>query len=185
MANRYALDPGRSRFTVQAFASGLLSFFAHSPTFAVRDFACTLDFGGGAITDLRVVVTVHAAALELVDNVKPADRVEIEARMRTEVLEPAAFPDIRFEAAVIANERVSPGQYRVRLSGPLALHGVTQPQQLDADLLIFDDGVRLRGECPLRLSEFRIKPVTALVGAIRLKDELKVAFDLVALPEAP
>ena len=36
--NRYRIDPGRSRFTVQAFATGLLSAFAHSPTFAVRDF---------------------------------------------------------------------------------------------------------------------------------------------------
>ena len=30
--------PGQSRFTVQAFAAGLLSFLGHSPTFAVRDF---------------------------------------------------------------------------------------------------------------------------------------------------
>ena len=36
---RYRLGPELSQFTVQAFASGMLSFLGHSPTFAVRD--CT------------------------------------------------------------------------------------------------------------------------------------------------
>ncbi len=34
MMSRYRLDNKSSRFTVQAFATGLLSFAAHSPTFA-------------------------------------------------------------------------------------------------------------------------------------------------------
>jgi polyisoprenoid-binding protein YceI len=185
MGDRYQIDPGRSRFTVQAFAGGVLSFFAHSPTFAVRDYAGTMDFEAGAIDGLRVAVTVATGGLELVDQVKAADRAEIETRMRGEVLEIATYPEIRYEAAVLAGERASAGQYRLRLGGPLALHGVTRDHQVVAELLIFDDGVRLRGQCPLRLSEFRIKPVTALAGAIKLKDELKVSFDLAALPEKP
>ena len=39
MTTRYRFDPSLSRFTVRAFASGLLSFVGHSPTFAVRQFA--------------------------------------------------------------------------------------------------------------------------------------------------
>jgi hypothetical protein len=41
MSTRHQIDAGRSRFTAQAFAGGLLSFFAHSPKFAVRDFAAS------------------------------------------------------------------------------------------------------------------------------------------------
>jgi polyisoprenoid-binding protein YceI len=185
MPTRYKLDPGHSRFTVQAFASGLLSFFAHSPTFAVRDFAGVLRFDGDAIAGMRLEMIVKADALALVDNVKATDRAEIEGRMRTEVLATAAFPEIKIEAAVVASERVSPGRYRVRVGGPLALHGVTRSQQADAELLIFDDGMRLRGESVLCLSDFGIRPVTALGGAIKLKDGLKVSFDLAALPEGP
>ena len=33
------------------------------------------------------------------------------------------------------------------------------------------------------MSEFGIRPVTALGGTIKLKDELKLSFDLAALPE--
>jgi polyisoprenoid-binding protein YceI len=185
MGTRYRLDPAHSRFTVQAFGGGMLSFLAHSPTFAVRDFAGAVDFEGDAVAGMRVEMTVRAGALQLVDNVKPADRTEIEGRMRGEVLEITTYPEVRLELTVSASERVEPGRYRLRLGGSLALRGVSHPHRADADLRIFDDGVRLRGESSLRLSEYHIKPVTALGGAIRLKDDLKVSFDLAALPEAP
>jgi polyisoprenoid-binding protein YceI len=185
MGTRYRFDPGHSKLTVQAFAGGLLSLFAHSPTFAVRDFTGVVDFEGDAVAGLRLELTVRSGSLELVDNVKPADRADIEGRMRGEVLETAKYPEIRYEAAAVTSERVEPGHYRVRLAGPLALHGVTREHRADAELLLFDDGVRLRGASALRLSEYRIKPVTALAGAIKLKDELKVSFDLAALPEGP
>jgi hypothetical protein len=53
---------------------------------------------------------------------------------------------------------------------------------VDAELLVFNDGVRLAGRSVLRMSEYGIAPVTALGGAIRLKDELRVSFDLAGLP---
>ena len=34
------------------------------------------------------------------------------------------------------------------------------------------------------MSEFGIKPVTAVAGSIRLKDEVKLSFDIGGLPEA-
>jgi hypothetical protein len=34
------------------------------------------------------------------------------------------------------------------------------------------------------MTAFEIRPVSALGGAIKLKDELRVSFDLVAFPEA-
>ena len=185
MATRYRLDPSHSRFTVQGFASGLLSMFAHSPTFAVRDFVGVIDFGDGLIANMRLDMTVRANSLDLVDNVKPADRADIEGRMRSEVLETAAHSTIGFRATVVSSERLEPGQYRLHLGVSVSLHGVTRSQPVDADLLLFDDGVRLHGESLLRLSDYGIHPVTALAGAIKLKDELQVSFDLAAVPEGP
>jgi hypothetical protein len=54
---------------------------------------------------------------------------------------------------------------------------------MEAELLVFEDGIRLAGECPMRMSEYHIRPVTALAGAIRLKDELRIRFDVAAVPE--
>jgi polyisoprenoid-binding protein YceI len=181
---RFRFDPGLSRFTVQAFASGLLSFLGHSPTFVVRDFAGDVSWDESPGRRLHLELTVRADSLELTDQVKPADRREIEATMRGDVLETRAYPDIDFRSVEAAAEPVEQGRYRVRIGGTLALHGVTRRHSLTADLVVFSDGVRLRGESAMRLSDYRIKPVTALGGTIRLKDDLRVAFDIAGLPEA-
>jgi polyisoprenoid-binding protein YceI len=176
-------DPNLSRFTVQAFASGMLSFLGHNPTFAVRDFTGTASFEGSGVTGLRVELSINAGSLQLLDQVKPADREDMEGRMRREVLEVATCPRIAFHSTAVSGEEVGQGRYRVRISGQLSLHGVSRLQQVEGELLVFPDGVRLRGERTLRMSEYGIRPVTALGGTLRLKDELKVSFDLAAEPE--
>ncbi len=182
MPTRYRFDPGQSRFTVQAFAAGMLSFLGHSPTFAVHDFGGRLTVEGGA-AGRGLELLVRADTLTLLDQVSAADRREIEGTMRRDVLETARYPQIFYEAAKVAADLVSPGHYRLRIGGRLVLHGVTRPQPLAAVLLVFDDGIRLQGETPLRLSEYRIRPVTALAGTIRLQDEVKLSFDISGLPE--
>ncbi len=184
MSTRYRMDPGRSRFTVQAFAGGLLSFFAHSPTFVVRNFDGEVRLDSDTLASAAVNVIVRADSLELVDNVRPADRQEIENRMRREVLEVGAFPEIRFESTEIIATATAADRNLVRITGLLSLHGVTNRERVDAALSLYDDGIRLAGEFPLRLSDYRIRPVTALGGSIVLRDELRVAFDLVAMKEA-
>lgn len=180
---RYRWDPAMSRFTAQAFATGALSFFGHSPSFAAREFRGELDLDQGQIQALDLVV--DAGSLALVDQVSPSDRAEIEGRMRTDVLETAAYPEVAFRTEQVAIDVVGPGRYRLRIGGRLSLHGVTGPHRLEAELTIFEDGIRLHGGCPLRMSDYGIKPVSALGGTIRLKDEVNLSFDLAGSPEGP
>jgi polyisoprenoid-binding protein YceI len=181
MIARYRFDPSQSRFTAQAFATGLLSFAGHSPTFAVRDFQGSFRFDSDTMTETTVELTVRSDGLEVAGRVRASDRAEIETRMRRDVLETAAYPEVSYRAAEAAVSPISPGRYRLRIFGHLTLHGVTRPHPVEAELQVLDDALRLLGECPLRLSDYEIRPVTALAGTIRLKDELKVSFDLIAL----
>jgi polyisoprenoid-binding protein YceI len=183
MTARYRFDPPRSRFTVQAFAIGLLAAFAHSPTFAVRDFAGGNHLRGDPLEDLELELIVPVDALELEGRIPAADRRDVETRMRGEVLETARYPEIRFQSTDAGVTPTSPGRYQVRIGGRLSLHGVTLPHQVEAELLVFSDGLRLRGDDALRMSDYRIKPVTALGGAIKLKDEVRLAFDIGGVPE--
>jgi polyisoprenoid-binding protein YceI len=174
------MDPGHSRFTVQAFAGGLLSFLAHSPTFAVRDFEGELRWAPDRTEGAGLEVTVRADSLALVDSVRPADCEEIEGRMRREVLETASYPQIRFEATEIATAAVAGHRYQLHIAGLLTLHGVANRHAIEAEALLYTDGVRLGGEFPLRLSDYRIRPVTALGGSIQLRDALRLTFDIAA-----
>src|SRR4051794_1830687 len=185
MTARYRFDPTQGHFRVHASATGMFSMFAHSPTFAARDFRGSMGFEGPDFDGMVLDLVVMASSLVLVDRVSAADRGEIEGRMRAEVLEADAYPEIRYKAAGSRPELIAPGRYRVRVDGRMSLHGVTRPHQCIAELMVFSDGLVLKGESLLRMSDYRIRPVTALGGTIRLKDELAVTFDLACLPEGP
>jgi polyisoprenoid-binding protein YceI len=186
MTPLYLVDPGRSRFTVHAVATGLLSAFAHSPTFSVGDLSGSVRFDPDAPGTIAAELTVNADSLRLEDQVRHADRAEIEDRMRSEVLETARFPEVTFRTEQAAADPAGPGRYRVALGGRLSLHGVTFPCLVEGVLTVDGDGgLRLRGDCPLRMSDFRIRPVTAVGGTIRLKDEVRISFDIAARPEGP
>jgi polyisoprenoid-binding protein YceI len=176
---RYLLDDSQSQFTVQAFVSGALSVLGHSPTFAVRTFTGEIRFAPEALTDAAINLKVQAASLALTDTVSAKDRDEIESRMRKEVLESALFPEIVFQSTETTSTKIADGWYSLRIAGKLSLHGATNPHRLDAQLRVMDDEIRLTGDCPLSVPAYRIKRVSALGGMITLKDELKIAFDLV------
>jgi polyisoprenoid-binding protein YceI len=176
---RYLLDPAQGRFTVQAFARGLLSALGHSPTFAVREFTGDLRFTPDASAQAAFHLSVKADSLALTDSVSPKDREEIEGRMRQEVLETARYPEIIFQGTEITADRVADNWYRLRLNGEMRLHGVTSRRTVDIQFRILEDQARVSGQCVLSQAAHRIKPVTALGGMIKLKDELNVDFDLV------
>src|SRR5262249_45264120 len=133
---------------------------------------------------LELELDVDADSLDLQDRVSASDRQEIEARMHDEVLETSVYRTIAYRAGVIRAETIGQGRYRLNIDGDLSLHGVTHRQRIDAELTVFGDGLRLAGGSTLRISDFGIRPVTALGGTIKLKDELNLSFDLAALPEA-
>ena len=43
-SNRYIIDGRSSRFTVRAFATGLLAAMGHNPTIGIRDFSGEMNF---------------------------------------------------------------------------------------------------------------------------------------------
>jgi polyisoprenoid-binding protein YceI len=175
---RYLLDASQSRFTVQALVQGTLSALGHSPTFAIRAFTGEIRLAPEAIADTAILLTIQADSLALADSVSAKDRDEIESRMRQEVLESAAHPQIVFQSTEITPSKIAEGWYRLGIAGKLSLHGVTNPHRLDAQLRVMDDEIRLSGDCTLSQPAYRIKRVSALGGMITLKDELKIAFDL-------
>jgi len=74
---------------------------------------------------------------------------------------------------------ISEGQYRVKIIGKLTLHGVTNNCTIDAQMWVMPESLRAQGEFPLRQTDYRIKLVSAAGGTIKVKDELKFAFDIV------
>lgn len=181
---RYLLDARRSRFTVQAFATGLLSRFGHNPVLAIRDFSGQVEIPPGDIEAASLRLIVNAASLVVIDDVKESDRREIEQTAREASLEADRYPEIYFESTQVSASRVAEGRYRARISGNLSLHGVTRRGVwIPARVTIGDEELRAEGDFTIRQSDYRIKPVRVAAGALKLKDELSLVFNIVARRE--
>ncbi len=82
------------------------------------------------------------------------DREEIDSRMRQEVLETTAYPEIVYQGAIARADKIATGWYRIQLEGELRLHGVKVPVPIDAQLRISEGEARLSGACRCRNPSF-------------------------------
>ncbi len=110
---------------------------------------------------------------------KPAMNRDLQAALKAE-----RFPTIRF---VLENVQVlkAAGEEAAQLAvaGRLTIAGQTRPVQFTVTGKLLSSGkARLAGSLPLRLSTFHIPPPTALLGLIRVHDQITVHFDLMVRP---
>jgi polyisoprenoid-binding protein YceI len=65
------------------------------------------------------------------------------------------------------------------ITGDLTVNGVTRPVQATATMTpAGENGLKAVGSTALKMTDFGIKPVTALLGTIRTGDAITVKFDL-------
>jgi len=183
-AERYAIDPGLSRFTVRAFASGMFSALGHNPTIAIRDFTGEAEFAPDTLERAELHLKIRSDSLAVMDDISDKDRREMESAMKQEVLETAKYPDIVFDSSNVSASRAGDGHYWINLVGNLSLHGVTSNQAVAAQVALNGDTLRAHGEFSLRQTAYGIKLVSVAGGALKLKDELKCSFDIVARKQA-
>jgi hypothetical protein len=169
-ADTRPVDIEHSTLTVLVYKSGLFSAFAD-------DHVIRAPIAAGSISpegELAVEISVKSASLTVLDPKLSTDkRADVQTRMLgPEVLDTAKFPDIGFASTTI---EAGDGD-RWTVTGRLTIRGVTRPATFSVRR---QDG-RYRGTVTLKQSDFGIKPISIGGGAVKVKDELKIEFDVVA-----
>jgi polyisoprenoid-binding protein YceI len=123
---------------------------------------------------------MQANSLSVLDDVSDKDRREMERMMNEEILEVAKYPEIVYEAAAVSVTRLESALYSATLSGNLSFHGVKLNQPVNARIAEFGEMLRASGEFTLRQSDYGVKPISVAGGALKVKDELKFSFEMVA-----
>jgi polyisoprenoid-binding protein YceI len=176
----YVTDTRASQFMVQVFSGGLLSAFGHNPTMAIRDFLGAAQVDPDNIEASSLKFTVKAESLTVKDNVSDKDRREMERAMHEEILETASYPEIVYECSKISATKTGEGQYSVTLNGDLTLHGVTRSHAVPARVILNEDSLRAFGIFTLLQSDHDLKLASVAGGALKVKDELKFSFNILA-----
>jgi len=171
----YKIDSKESLFTVQASAS-----IIHSPKFAIRDLSGLATFIPGTLQKASVRVEIPSTSLEIQDEVNSEERREIDRIMRQEVLLTHAFAKILFESSGINVSQITEYLFRVKVAGALTLRGVTRNHAFDAQVTVGPDNLRATGNFTLLQTDYGIKLVTAAGGVLKIRDELKFGFFILA-----
>lgn len=177
---RYEVDQRTSQFTVQAFASGLIAAVAHSPKIAIRDWTGVIQVNTDTLATSTLKVRVNPASLEVLDELAENDRREIHRVMNEQVLETARYPEVIYESREVKAEQLKADLHRVHVYGKLSLHGVTNEHAFVAQVALGTDSARAYGEFVIRQSDYNIAIASIAGGTLKLQDELKFSFYVVA-----
>jgi hypothetical protein len=163
------IDAERSTLTVYAYKSGLFSAFAD-------DHVIRAPIAGGSISEtgaLAVEIQIRSADLVALDpGLSASKRAEVQTRMvGPDVLDVKQYPEIAFASTAIE----AAGANRWNVTGRLTMHGQTRPVTL---AVTRQDG-HYRGTVALKQSDFGIRPISIVGGTVKVKDELKIEFDIV------
>jgi polyisoprenoid-binding protein YceI len=178
--DRFVIDGRSSRFSVRAFATGLLAAMGHNPTIGMRDFSGEMTFNPDKLEAGSLKIIIPASSLSVQDDISAKDLREMERLMNQEVLETAKFPEILYEASKISVTKMADMLYSATLQGNLTLHGVSRSQPISVRVALLGSMLRASGDFSLCQTDYDIKLVSVAGGALKLKDELKFSFEIVA-----
>jgi polyisoprenoid-binding protein YceI len=160
-----AIDVKGSSITIHVGKAGLFSSAGHE-----HWVEAPITAGGVDESAPRVAFRVETARMQVRPDPKIDSKTqgEIQKDMQEMALETARYPAIEFHSTSV--EKNGTGSWRV--SGMLALHGVTKP----VALTVRHDGGAYTGHTVIRQTDFGIKPIRAAGGLVKVKDELEVDF---------
>jgi len=169
----------KGTISVFTFKDGILARAAHDLALRMEQFDVTLD--GDHITavmpleGLAVLGPVEGGVVRA-ERYDAAQRADVERTMHAEVLHSARSPEARFAGRAIADGA------GFHVDGQLELAGRTATLAFD----VRRDGDVYRARFEIPPSRWGIAPYKALLGAIKLKDSVRIELALTeSAPSAP
>lgn len=162
-----AIGTEKSTMTVRVYKAGVFSAFGHDHEIAAPIAGGTADLGAHSV-ELRV----NARALRVGDpGASEKDRDQIQKTM----LGPEVLDTERHQEIVFRSTEAEPGAGGVwHVRGTLTMHGESRPVMVE----VREQGGHYIGSARLKQTDFGIKPVKVAGGTVRVKDEIRVDFDI-------
>ena len=171
----YLVGPESGRLLVKTARTGLGSKAGHDLTIEVTRWRGNVVVDAVNPASSSVTVEVDADSFEVrqgTGGIKPltdADRADIKDTLRGKILNTGRYPTITF-----GSSRISGTAESFRIDGDLTIVGVTQPVTVEGQLVTG----RAHGSAVIVQSRWGIRPYSAFLGALKLRDEIEVQFDI-------
>ena len=154
--------------TVHVYRSGLFSFAGDN-----HEIRAPITSGTLNEATRSVELGVDVRRMRVLDpNLSPDKRAQVQEKMLSpDVLDPDRFPEIEFRSTRAEEKNGN----NLSVSGNLTLHGQTRP----INVIVVRSQSHYRGSATIKQTDFGIKPISIGGGTIKVKDEVRVDFDIV------
>jgi hypothetical protein len=169
-AETHQIDTERSKLTVYVYKSGLFSALADNHIIQA-------PIASGSLSDkepLAVELVVRTSEMKVLDpDLAAAKRAEVQAGMVSEkVLDIAKYPEISFSSTMVT----AAGADKWTVVGRLTIRGEARTISVP----VVRQGGTYRGSVEIKQRDFGIEPISVAGGTVKVKDQLKIEFDIVA-----
>lgn len=182
----FQVDAKKSHIVVQVFKDGAAAALAHDHVIEATAFAGTIVVDGADLATAVIDVTAQTASFvnddpklrkkyALEGELSEKDRQAVSDNMKSaEQLDVAHFPTVKFVSTSITS-----AAGKLTLKGKLTLHGVTKELTMPLDAKLDGDSASGTVSFRIKTSDYNIKPYSALLGAVKNKDEIILNIHLV------
>lgn len=181
-AGEYGFGSDSGRMLVRTYRTGLGSRAGHDLVIEVSAWRGRLTIAPGE-TQASGELTADVDSFTVVEGrggVKPltdSDRADIRSTIRQKILDAARHPTIEFRS-----DSVSGPADDATVRGQLTIRGTTRPISLTAALQDGEGGTRLRARAEVTQSDWGVKPYSAFLGALKLRDSVEIEVDAALVP---
>jgi len=137
-----------------------------------------VEWKGNATLDQNKVLTLQNVEVKIpVESIK-SDKGKVMDGKTYDAFNSNKNPHIIFKV-VRFTQQASGDNILVKVEGTLTMNGVTNPITLSVTGKSLPDGnVKFTGTQSLKMTEYKMKPPTAVMGTIKVGDQVTVKFDL-------
>ena len=177
----YTIDSESSRITAQLTQEGFLAKLRPRNEVEVKSFNGKIQVSPSDESDLAVVLESEVRSMTNIDkDMSDFERNEFHNILHNVVLESEKFPTIKFASISVTDVQRSDESRRFTLNGDLTIREVTRRVAVPVNVTIRNQELRATGEGRFKQSEFGIKPYVGGLGAVKIADEIKINFVIVA-----
>ena len=170
----HSIGPDNGRLTLNTYRAGMGAKIGHDLVLEAKSWSGSVEVDGDDPGSCSVQLSVDPNSFEVVQatgGVKPLsdkDRVEI-AKNIEKTLDTKKHPQITFQST-----KVTGSASQLSIEGNLTIAGRTQPATIAATASDGGSQTEVTGKATVVQSAFGIKPYSAMLGALKVRDDIEI-----------
>ena len=180
-AKIYSMNAAQSQITITLTQEGALQRIHPLHHVAAKNFSGRIQL---PMDETKTSVELDADTKSFINidaDMKDFEKSGFHKVLHNEVLLSDRFPSIKFRSVSVTNLQKSGNNRSFTLNGDLTLRGVTRRVAFPVKVTLQGNQLRATGEENIKQTDFNITPYSGGLGTIKIGDQLKVSFTIVAI----